>query len=116
MKILGLKFKEVNKIRSGDNVRKFNTDLFTFIYHYDANFGCIMVVRKKLIKLAVTRNKIRRRIRSALSKGAVNCCVKCMIIAKKGVEFMDFYSISLNIDMFFQYISRKYIKSIETDL
>jgi ribonuclease P protein component len=116
MKIVGLGFKEINKIRSGDNVRKFNTDLFTFIYHRDVNFGCIMVVRKKLIKLAVKRNKVRRRMRVALLNIAANCGVKCMIIAKRGFEFMDFDSIRLNIDMFFQYISRKYIKFNETNL
>ena len=116
MKIVGLRFKEINKIRFGDDVRKFNTDLFTFIYHRDVDFGCIMVIRKKLIKLAVKRNRVRRRMRVALLNVAVNCGVKCMIIAKKSFEFMDFDSIRLNIDMFFQYIFRKYIKFNEANL
>lgn len=108
MKIVGLKFKEINKIRCGENIRKFNTDLFTFIYHYDINFGCSIVIRKKLVKLAVNRNKIRRRIRVALSK-LVNLGIKFMIISKKTIEFMTFIEICENIDVFFNYISRKLI-------
>ena len=106
MKIVGLKFKEINKIRSGDNIRKFNTDLFTFIYHYDNTFGCSIVVKKKLVKLAVKRNKIRRRVRVALLK-LVDCGIKLMIISKKTFEYMNFLDICSNIDIFFQYISRK---------
>ena len=106
MKIVGLKFKEISRIRSGENIRKFNTDLFTFIYHHDSRFGCSIVIRKKLVKLAVSRNKIRRRIRVALS-GFVNCGIKCMIISKGSFESMNFEDIRSNIDVFFQYILRK---------
>ena len=106
MKIVGLNFKEVNKIRSGDSVRKFNTDLFTFIYRQDVSFGCAIVVKKKMIKLAVQRNKVRRRIRVNLCK-LTHYGIKLMLISRKGFEYMGFQSICENIELFLRYISRK---------
>lgn len=106
MRIKGLTFKEIGNIRSTKNVHRFNTDLFTFLYTYDLTLKCTIVVKKKIIKLAVKRNKIRRRIRSILSKyGEYGLCI--MMIGRKTFEDMSFDNISSDIDLFFKYINRK---------
>lgn len=100
-------FKEIEAIRSGKNVNRYNSDLFTFFYIYNTNkIRCTIVVKKKMIKLAVKRNKIRRRIRAVMEK-YVEYPLCIMMICKRDFDYMTFDRIKTDINMFFTYVNRK---------
>ncbi len=104
MRIYGLNFKEINYIRG--NNKKFHTDLFLFLYNFSDDFKCTIVVKKKLVKQAVNRNRARRRIRSIM-QNYTNCGVRIMLIAKVNLDDVHYEDIKSNILIFFQYLLSK---------
>lgn len=117
MRVKGMNFKEIQCIRAKN--KKYGCDIFFAMYSKSVNFKCTIVIKKKLIALAVTRNKIRRRIRSiiqqVLKKTILN--VHIMIILNKNnlkqlncnencLEIYSFNNLQLYLNTFFDFIEK----------
>jgi len=58
-----------------------------------------VIVSKKVLKLAVDRNKFKRRVRSVVvaQQGSINSGVDFVVIAKKGIENAEFSELKSEI-------------------